>query len=184
MAAAGESVGGRSVRLLTGLASGAMRANRLSALLAASAVMLMMAVGVIDIVSTQLFRRPMPGAYELVETAMVAAIFLSLAIAQAQRNHVHVEILVDRLRPRARAVFDVFSHLASTLVYALIAWYGWDAAIVSIRVGEFTAGLIAFPLWPAKLCLAFGASLAVVQCAVDAASSLVKAFGRERSVEP
>lgn len=155
-----------------------MPLNRLAALLAASAVLVMMLVGVADIVATRFFNRPIPGTHELTETMMVAAIFLSLAIAQAQGRQVRVELLVDRLAPRARAAFGVLADVASLAAFALIAWYGWRAGIKATAIGEFTSGQIPFPIWPAKLCLAFGATLAVVQCAIDAGRNLRLAAGK------
>ena len=159
-------------------ASAVMHLNRLAALLAAGAVLVMMLVGVADILGTRFFNRPIPGTHELTETMMVAAIFLSLAIAQAQGRHVRVEMLVDRLGPRGRAAFGALADVASMLAFALIAWYGWRAGITATAIGEFTSGQIPFPIWPAKLCLAVGASLAVVQCAVDARRHLARLAGR------
>ncbi|MEP7207543.1 MAG: TRAP transporter small permease [Casimicrobiaceae bacterium] len=142
-----------------------LRLERAAALVAALAVLGMMAVGTLDVLGTVLLGRPLSGAYEITESLMVAAVFLALALSQREGRQIRVTLVVERLGPRMVAVLDALAELASLGVYAVIAWYGWGVAIESHAIGEFSSGLLRFPVWPAKLALALGATLMVVQCA-------------------
>jgi len=65
------------------------------------------ALVVTDVIRYQAINEPVPGAHEVVE--LIASVILSMGIGYLTfvRGHVSVGILVDRLRPRVQAVFDV-----------------------------------------------------------------------------
>ncbi|MFQ6552050.1 TRAP transporter small permease [Aestuariibius insulae] len=65
---------------------------------------------------------PIRGDYELVEAGVAIAVFAFLPWCQLQRRHVTVDLLVDRLGPRIRAIFGVIGDLLVTGLAALIAW--------------------------------------------------------------
>ena len=58
-------------------------------------------------------------------------------------------------------------HLLSLLFFALIAWFGWKSGLHSAGVGECSPGIVNYPVWPARLVLAVGATLMSVQCLFD-----------------
>lgn len=132
----------------------------------------MMLIGGVDVVATKVFSMPVPGAYEITETMMVATVFLALALSQREGRQIRVELVTDHLPAGGKRALDVVADGCSFLVYALIAWYGIDAAWTSARIGEFTSGLINFPVWPAKIALALGATLMAARCAIDASRGL------------
>ena len=68
------------------------------AFLAGISMVLMMCVGTLDILGTNLFGLPIPAAYEFITTMIVVVVFFAVAHAQTQRAHIRVEILVDRFR--------------------------------------------------------------------------------------
>lgn len=146
---------------------GLRQANRMFAMLSGIALMLMMSIGAIDVIGSSMLNQPLPGAFEGTEALMVASVFLALGLSQQRRAHIRVEVIIGlmpRLFQRASAVF---SALLCALFFGLIAWFGWGIAIKSFVAGEFSSGLISFPIWPAKMALAFGASLMTLQCIWD-----------------
>ena len=134
------------------------------AFLAGISMVLMMGVGTLDILGTNLFGLPIPAAYEFITTMIVVVVFFAVAHAQTQRAHIRVEILVDRLPPPLRFAADAFQDIVSALFYALISYFGWLSALRSFSEGEYASGLINFPIWPARFGLAIGATLMVLQC--------------------
>src|SRR5699024_9395703 len=110
---------------------------------------------------------PIAGAYETVESLMVLAIFLAIAEAQQRQAHIKVDLLRVQLGRRGQIVLGILASLCSLLFFALVAYYGWSAFLRSVATGEFRQGQIGFPLWPARLALAFGASLMTLQCLRD-----------------
>ena len=134
--------------------------------LAGGALVLMALIGTADIIGSQFFGRPVPGTLELSSSLMVAGIALGLPLAQRARRHVRVEIFIDRLPPRARAWLDLLAQLSLGVTLAGFAWLGWRMFLTSIASREFAEGLIELSLWPARLALAVGATLAVIQTIV------------------
>ena len=159
------------------------RLDRWAAILAGLALFMMMIVGAADIIGTKIFDQPVPGTYEITETFMVASAFLAMALAQAERSHIRVELLVNRLPQRLRAVVDAFGQVCTAAVFIGIGWFGWSSALHSMQVGEFSSGSLPMPLWPARLALALGATLMVVQSLADMWRDISLLFGRPEGVQ-
>lgn len=153
--------------------------NRAAAFLAGIALLSMALLGAVDVVSGRFFRAPVPGALELTETLMVCSVFFAVALAQEHKRHIRVELLINLFPRRARAAADVLAYLATLGVFALIAWYGWHMALYSYGAGEYQSGLLNFPLWPARLSLALGASLMVLQSGRDTIEAAMRVVAGE-----
>ena len=149
-----------------------------AATLAGLALFMMMAIGAADAFGTKVLARPIPGTYELTETLMVASAFLAMALAQAQGGHIRVTLFIGLFPSRVRAAFDLISNLLSALLFFGIAWYGWESAYHGFIVGEFSSGSLPIPLWPARVALAVGASLMVIQCLADVFRNMRMIAGR------
>ena len=120
--------------------------------------------------------RPIPATFEFMGAMMVVTVFLAVSFAQHKRRHIRVEVLVKRMPQFMQTVSDVIRHSLSFLVFGLITWATWPAAIHAFNVGEYATGVINFPLWPARFVLAFGASLMTLQCLFDFLGIWFKSF--------
>ena len=157
---------------LSPIAAWMMRINLACAFLSGVALLMMMVVGAADILGTNLNwiglpSEPIPSAFEFIGTMMVVSVFLAVSLGQARRVHIQVELVVQMLPPSLQRVAETLHHFLSGGFFVLIAWASWPTALHSFRVGEFAAGLINYPIWPARMILAFGATLMAVQCALD-----------------
>lgn len=148
-----------------------------AALRLAGIALLGMALAILGgILIPNLLQAPLPGVFELSESLMVACVFLPLAWTQARHGHVRMGFLRPRLHPVVRRPLDAVVAFFSLGFYGLLAWQGWVLAVRSLATREYAAGLIPFPLYPAKIILAAGLSLMTAQLVID----LVRAaFGRE-----
>lgn len=149
-----------------------MRVNLGCALLSGFALLAMMCMGALDILGSNLdvlglTATPVPAAFEFMATMMVVNVFLGISLGQARRRHVRVELLIKILPRPLQIASDVLAHGLSLALFTLIAWFGWQSGLHSTNVGEYTAGLIQYPVWPARLVLAFGATLMALQCLFD-----------------
>lgn len=149
-----------------------MRVNLGCGLVSGFALLLMMVVGAVDVAGTNLdvlglTSAPVPAAFEFMATMMVVNVFLAMSLGQSRRAHIRVEVLVNLLPRGGQRTADVVQHLFSMVLFALIAWFGWSGALHSLSVGEYEPGIINYPVWPARLVLAFGATLMAVQCLFD-----------------
>jgi len=149
--------------------------NNTLAAVAAACILMMMLVGAADIVGTWLFRRPVPGAYEITEAFMVSGIFLALAAAQMFGHHIRAEVFRPVLPIRVSHALDRVGFLLMFVFFAFVTWYGWLEAAQAWSGGEFSSGILKLPVWPPKLALAVGASAMAVQSLADAV------LGREQA---
>jgi len=101
------------------------------------AILACVAVVVTDVIRYQLVHKPLPGTHEVVE--LIAAVILSMGIGYLTfvRGHVSVGILVDRLRPRAQAGFDLFNALISL---AFTIWL--TAGVVEMALRNYRYGWV------------------------------------------
>jgi TRAP-type mannitol/chloroaromatic compound transport system permease small subunit len=156
-----------------------MRVNLWCGLASGFALLAMMVMGALDVLGTNLdliglTAQPIPAAFEFMATMMVVNVFLALSLAQSRRQHIRVEVLVNLLPSRWKTVADALAYGFSMALFVLIAFYGWKSGMHATNVGEYAPGLINFPVWPARLVLAFGASLMAVQCAFDLVGLFVR----------
>lgn len=141
--------------------------GRLSALLAGLAALCtlaMMATMIADVGNRVLGRGSLAGAYELAAMLLVMVVFLGFAYAERTETNVRVTLATSKMsRPVAR-VLRLVGGLVSTAVVALFARATWDQALVSMDRGEFTQGIVDFPIWPTKLIIAVGFTFLTVEC--------------------
>jgi TRAP-type mannitol/chloroaromatic compound transport system permease small subunit len=138
-----------------------------------------MAICVADVIGTDFFDWPVPGALEFTESTMVLIVFGALAFTQEKRGHIRVEILYGFFGPRMQSFMDLLTHLVALVFFCLLAWYSFGELSYSLEIDESTMGTIRFPLYPARMLLSAGAVLLVVQLALD----VVADFGRMRRGE-
>ena len=124
------------------LAALAGRCNRIAAL----AVMAMMLVTTIDVV-LRLFRRPLPGVYEIVGLLGSLAIAFSLAYTSIEKGHIAVDVLVQRLSPRLQSAIAAVYSAVGCLFFILAAWVCVDFAMELYRSGEVSL-TIKMPTYP------------------------------------
>lgn len=142
----------RFERFLTRLANAGL-------LIASAAVLVMMFVGAGDTAAT-FFGHPIPGALELAELLMVVIVFLALPDAEANNKHIAIDLVSSRLPHWLSRPLTILGAVLSLCFYGAMAWQAWRLFAYSWSIGEFTAGLVKFPVYPAKGLLV--AALAVV----------------------
>lgn len=98
--------------------------NQLSRILfavAGAAIVGMMLLTCADIV-LRLFRRPIPGTYELVSFLSAVSVAFAMAHTSVQKGHIAVSVLVQLLPQRWQALVDSVTTSLSILLFALLAW--------------------------------------------------------------
>lgn len=127
----------------------------------------MVILTVVDVVERYIFKSPIAGVYEIAEFSLASMIFLGLAYCQSKRMHVFVEVFVARFHGKARIWLDLFALLISLVACGILSWKLINGAAIALEVGEFKWGLAKMPTWPAKTCVALGASVLCMQLLLD-----------------
>jgi len=136
-------------------------------LLGSVGMMASMLICVADVIGTNFFDWPVPGALEITESTMVLIVFGALAFAQEKRGHIRVELLHGHMSPRVQSAMDLATHLVALAFFVLLAWYSFGELSYSWEIRESTMGTIRFPLYPARLLLSAGAVLLIAQLTLD-----------------
>jgi TRAP-type C4-dicarboxylate transport system permease small subunit len=86
-----------------------------------TALSLMMFMTVADVVM-RAAGRPILGTYEMVALLLAVVIGFTIPIVSLDRGHVYMEILLERLSKRNRALMNTFSRILCLILFVVIAY--------------------------------------------------------------
>lgn len=139
-----------------------MLVERIASWVAAVALALVMLVGVIDIVAGEVLGVFLAFKVDMSGTLTAAAIFLAWPLVQSRNEHINVD-LFSGIFPRWSVVpREIIAKLAGLVVFGLITRGTWVLALDSLAIREKSAATLGYPIWPAKLACAVGASLVLL----------------------
>lgn len=143
----------------------------LTGVVAASLVAVVL-LGTWDVVGTQAFNRPLPGASEAITSLLVVVVYGALPDVQRRRGHVRMELLYANVGPRAQAAMDLVAEVVALVFFGLLVWQAATDAWWSWQIGQTETGLIRFPIYPFKAALVVGVGCLLVQLVADLAMDL------------
>jgi TRAP-type C4-dicarboxylate transport system permease small subunit len=132
---------------------------------ACAAVVFMMVLSCAD-VALRLFGVPIPGAYEMVGFLGALIVAFSLAYTSLHRGHVAVEVVFEKLPPRAQSIVSAVGDLISAALFGLISWQSLAYGIDLRQSGEVSLTL-QMPLYPFVYSIAAGCGLLGLVLLVD-----------------
>jgi TRAP-type C4-dicarboxylate transport system permease small subunit len=138
--------------------------SALLAMLAAVCTLAMMFTMIADVGNRLLGNGSLAGAFELAAMLLVMVVFLGFAYAERTETNVRVTLGTSRMPHAVARVVRLLGGVVSTIVVAVFAQATWGQALVSIERGEFTQGIVDFPVWPTKLVIAIGFTFLTVEC--------------------
>jgi TRAP-type C4-dicarboxylate transport system permease small subunit len=93
---------------------------------------------VASVMGRYLINAPIPGDFELVETACALAVFSFLPYCQLQKGNVLVDFFTYKLSARSRGLLDSLSALIYTVIAVLLTWRLWVGGLDLLRTNEQT----------------------------------------------
>ena len=109
--------------------------------LAATFLLVLMLLTLVDVVGRYGFNSPVNGSFEITELLLAAIIFSALPLVSAKDQNITVD-LIDAFVPSLFAwVRDVAITLVTTIILAGISYKVWIKALESVRYGDRTAML-------------------------------------------
>lgn len=140
-----------------------LRSRRLLALGSNLALLAIMTSVSADTLLRYFANRPVAGMLEGVELLLVFAVFAGLAQTQADGGHITIEAFTERLHSRSRAFVRALTATLAVVLLAAMTWATGAYAWRSWQMGEYSAGLIAFPIYPSRFVVAFGCCFLCLQ---------------------
>jgi len=120
-----------------------------------------------DVVGRYIFNKPLWGAYELSLIFLIYITFWGIAFVQSRGGHMRLGFLWQRFGLRGKATLDLLTVLIGLFLFVIITWQGWSYAVESWVMKESSMGAWEVPYFPARIGLAIGAMLLLVQYVID-----------------
>jgi TRAP-type C4-dicarboxylate transport system permease small subunit len=123
-----------------------------------------------DVLSRDLFSRPIPGTTELSQYMLAVVILLGLAYTQQVKAHVAVSLITSKLSPPVQAVLSVISTLIGLSIFIILAWQGWVIGMEERTVSD----MLRVPQYPFRLLVALAAFSTCLELLIDLGMSIKK----------
>ena len=127
--------------------------------LAAYTMLILLVTSSIEIVCRYFFNNPTTWAYEFGQMTFGCYFLLAGAMTLKNREHVGMDIFIDKLSPRKRAAVNSATFVFTALFCIILIWKGWEFAYPSIKKLEHSTSVWGPPIWPYKFMLPFGCFL-------------------------
>jgi TRAP-type C4-dicarboxylate transport system permease small subunit len=100
-----------------------------------------------DVIGREILKRPIVANIEMTELLMGLVVYLGVSQTTRVRGHVRVDILLNVLPQRIRAIANAITLLLSALFVTATAWRLYERAVVKFTKGDET-DLWKIPTWP------------------------------------
>jgi TRAP-type C4-dicarboxylate transport system permease small subunit len=132
-----------------------------------------------EVTMRYLFNRPLAGHLELTQLLIAPSVFLALSYVQAHRGHVGMDLLLERLSPRARHAVESLTLAVALVAFAIIAWFSWIAAWMSWEMGDVTP-TADLQTWWSKMAVPVGCALLCLRLFLQLIESMIGAARPQR----
>lgn len=105
------------------------------------------------------FNDPVPWVDEAVGYVLVASVMFAIAEALRKGEHIAVDILTERLGPRAKRVVHVMGLVAVIATAGVLMIEGWAMVAFSQMIGIRSIGYLDIPIWTVQLMVPLGGAL-------------------------
>lgn len=119
------------------------------AIVAGALIVLLTALVVVDVAARSLRVFTLPWSLEATEYMLYALTFLGAPWVLRERGHIAIELVVERLPARGRAVAGVLAELAGTAICAVLFTYACRVLWQSYASGIMVQKSFSFPEWVA-----------------------------------
>ena len=118
-----------------------------------AAVAAMLAVVVVDIVGSKVFRWPIPGSMDII--GLLGLLIAAFAIARTEtfKQHVRVDFFLLRLKERNQGIIGIVTSLFCLILFGLVIWRGFDYAI-RLQDSMLSSPTLRIPFYPFAFALA------------------------------
>lgn len=132
---------------------------RLCGFLSALLILVMLAVVIYAITYRYLLNAPILGGDELLGYLLVAAIMLGAAEALRRGDHISIDLIADRVGPRAARGLRLWGDLAVLVFSVVLGWSAWRSVTFAYDFGSYSPGYLEIAMWIPKSPVLIGSVL-------------------------
>lgn len=126
-------------------------------------IVLVMLVVSADVVMRYFFNSPMFWVLESTQYALVFILFLSAAWVLRNEGHVKMDLIINRLNPRAQHRVNIITSILAAIVCLIITWYGAKMAWTFIQIDYLYPGSLVIPAYLLVAVIPIGSFLLFIQ---------------------
>lgn len=140
-------------------------------------ILLLVLPTVADVTHRYFIGSSLPGMVEYSEIGIVFVVYLGVAHAMHEGAHISTPIVTARLKPAAAERVRLAGRVLLWVLIAFATWRTTLAAIEASQIREFRFGSVMVPTWPARICVALGFALLLVEITIDVWQRLRRTAG-------
>lgn len=141
----------------------------------------LMVLTVTDVIVRKVTGTGVPGNVEYGEVLLVICVFLGLGAAQMNGDHISTSLVTSRLSPNVRRAVRAIGFLVGVTVAVVLLVASVQVAMDSVIDGEYRFGLVGVPMWPARVAVAIGALMFLLEYALTTLTALRADMGQQPS---
>ena len=104
-----------------------------------------------------------PALFELSEYSILWMTFLSAAWISKIDGHVKVDLVLNRLSPRNKAIANTVTSIICTILMVIIVWFTLKLTVADYQTGYYYISVLQPPKWVIEMIIPFGCFLLFIQ---------------------
>jgi C4-dicarboxylate transporter DctQ subunit len=117
----------------------------------------------LEVILRDLFNYPIVGVTQITECLLLYITFLGSAWLLREEGHVKVDILIDRLNPKAAAFLGIIGSVIGIIVSVILTFFGFSLTWYFYRKGLYTPTILELPLSLIIIIIPIGSLMLIVQ---------------------
>ncbi len=150
---------------------------KITKILGSGLIMVTVLLMTINVVGRYIFKRPVEGSDELIGFLILCTAAFAFSYTQREKQHLRVDVLIDRLSGKVRDFLDLFALILGLGVSIIISWQMFEAArkyILHIQGGPPVSWILGIPYYPFLLVLGVGYGVYALAVFSDAITFMIK----------
>lgn len=152
----------------------------MSALFAGFLIIIMMSLISLETILRKTINVSIPGVFEISAQLMVGVSLLGIAHVQQQKEHISVDLLMERMPKVVVRISNLFVYFLGFFITAIFTWQGILTFMNAYKIGEHTIGILLVPFWPGRLIVVISMLLISIRFLLDLVNE-IKSISKSRS---
>ena len=116
-----------------------------------------------DVLGRAIAGKPLKWVLEFSEYSLLYITFLATAWVLKNERHVIIDIGLNQLSPKTRALFNIATSVLGAIICLFLTWYGWDVSWDHLQRGLYQPTATEPPDFPIFVIIPIGSFLLVIQ---------------------
>ena len=136
-------------------------------------ILFMMTLISIDVLLRYVFNSPLKGGFELIQFLFIGVVFFGISYVQGVKGHIQIDIGTKWMSPKLLKLLDIIGYIIAIFIVSIIGYQTGVEAWRSFVSGDYSMGIIQYPLWPSKSVIPIGAFVLWFRLIVDIISKIL-----------